>query len=35
MVLKTVKCSEVEWDMEPEDLDIKNLGQVPVTWYLM
>ena len=35
MVLKTVKCSEVEWDMEPEDLDIKNLGQVPVTWFLM
>lgn len=31
MVLKTVKCSEVEWDVEPEDLD-SNLGQVPVTW---
>ena len=34
-VLKTVKCSEVEWEIEPEDLDIKNLGQVPVTWFFM
>lgn len=34
MVLNTVICSEVEWDMEREDLD-SNLGQVPVTWALV
>lgn len=30
MIVETVKCSEVEWNVEPEDLG-SDLGQVSVT----